>query len=737
MTQLSAPRSGRSPREGTWARVLKVFLGASLGLAAPGASNDLPPLPATPRKPVVDEYHGVRVVDDYRWLEDWNDPAVRDWSEAQNRHTRAYLDRLPKRQIIRTRLEALITGSSSRYYYVQVRQGLLFAMKMQPPMNQPYLVTLKSTDDVASERVIVNPNQIDPKGTTAIDFYVPSLDGRLVAVSLSQGGSEEGTVHVYDVATVKELGDVVPRVNGGTAGGSVAWNSDGSGFYYTRYPRGDERPKEDMDFYQQVYFHKLGTSTSEDTYSIGKDFPRIAEIQLGTSEDGHYLLATVANGDGGEFAHYLLRLASGTQPPAWRQITRFSDKVTQAAFGKDGSLYLLSRHGAPRGRIIRMPAGKPVLASAQTVVPESEAVIRNVVPAASRLYVVDLVGGPSRIRVFDYQGRQAGEVPILPSSAVWGVAAKDDEAIFENESFLVPEAWYHFDPSTNTVARTALFQKSPADFGDTEVVREFATSKDGTKVPMSVIRRKGIRLDGRNPALLTGYGGFGVSLQPYFDPTLRLWLDQGGVFVIANLRGGGEGGEEWHNAGKLTRKQNVFDDFIACATHLIDAGYTNPSRLAIEGGSNGGLLMGAALTQRPDLFRVVISFVGIYDMLRNEAMTANAVFNVTEYGTIKDREQFKALYSYSPYHHVVEGTPYPAIMFLTGANDPRVNPANSRKMAARLQAATSSKLPVLLRTSSSSGHGIGSALSEQIDEQADVYTFLFDQLGVRYKPSNP
>jgi len=297
------------------------------------------------------------------------------------------------------------------------------------------------------------------------------------------------------------------------------------------------------------------------------------------------------------------------------------------------------------------------------------------------------------------------------------------------ESYLHPAAWYRYDPASGKLDKTALAGKFPVDFSDAEVVREFATSKDGTRVPINIIRRKGTRLDGKNPLMLTGYGGFGISESPGFHPFARLWLDRGGVYVIANLRGGGEFGEDWHSAGRLTNKQNVFDDFAACAEYLIRAGYTSPGKLAIIGGSNGGLLMGAALTQHPEMFRAVVSFVGVYDMLRTEAITANAVYSITELGTIKDPEQFKALFAYSPYHHVTNGTAYPAVLFLTGANDPRVNPANSRKMTARLQAASSSGLPILLRTSSTSGHR-ASSLDEGLAQQADVYAFLFHELGM-------
>jgi len=303
------------------------------------------------------------------------------------------------------------------------------------------------------------------------------------------------------------------------------------------------------------------------------------------------------------------------------------------------------------------------------------------------------------------------------------------EILFGNVSYLKPFAWFTWSPAEQAPRRTALYTTSPVDFDDLEVAREFAVSKDGTKVPVNILRRKGTRLDGRNPALLYAYGGYGVSMNPGFDASRRIWFDAGGVYAVANLRGGGEYGEEWHKAGNLTRKQNVFDDFIAAAEHLVKRGYTSPDKLAVEGGSNGGLLMGAFLTQRPDLARAVVSHVGIYDMLRVE-LDPNGQFNVTEFGTVQDPGQFKALYGYSPFHRVKDGVKYPAAFLMTGENDGRVNPAQSRKMAARLQAATASDRPILFRSSASAGHGIGTALSERIAQQAEVYAFLFDQLGI-------
>jgi len=681
------------------------------------------------RRPIIDEYHGVKVIDDYRWLEDQNDPAVRQWVDEQNRYTRSIVDRIPAREQIHARLKELYRDTSPDYLNLRYCGGVLFALKWQPPKNQRFLVVLGSLDAPSSERTIVDPNQLDSRGTTSIDFYVPSLDGRLVAISLSTGGSEEGTVHVYEVESGRELSDFVPRVNYPTGGGSVAWNGDGSGFYYTRYPRAGERPTEDLNFYQQVYFHKLGTPTGKDTYVIGKEFPRIAEIKLSATEDGQYLLAVVANGDGGEFAHYLM-----SPDEQWTQVTKFSDQITYAALGPDGNLYLLSRNNAPRGKILKLPLHSPYLDQAKSIIEQGEGSIEFFEPTTKRLYIAEVDGGPSKIKVYDLHGRQEKPVPVEPVSDVGQIIRiQGDDILFRSESFITPPAWYQYNPAQEKTTRTRLYVTSPADFSDCEVVREFATSKDGAKIPLNIIRRKETKLDGNNPVLLTGYGGYGISVKPYFRIRRRIWLDQGGVIAVANLRGGGEYGEEWHRAGNLTKKQNVFDDFTACAQHLIQRNYTSPSLLAIEGGSNGGLLMGAALTQHPELFRAVVSHVGIYDMLRVE-LDPNGAFNVTEFGTIKEQEQFNALYAYSPFHRVVDGTPYPAVLLPAGENDGRVNPAQTRKMAARLQQATASNRPILLRSSSSSGHGVDTALDEQIAIDTDVFAFLLHQLGISNKP---
>jgi prolyl oligopeptidase len=706
-----------------------VFLvGAVSGLATIQFAGVAPP-PATPKKPVSTEYQGVTVQDPYQWLEEDNDAQVKAWSDAENQRTRHYLDTLPDRAAIEKQLTDWYAKTSPSYFSLVSRPGILFAMKFQPPKQQPLLVTLASADDVKSEKVVLDPNVLDTKGTTAIDWFVPSADGKYVAISLSKGGSEDGTLHFYETATEKALPDKIAHVQYPTAGGSAAWNTDGTGVFYTRFPRKGERPDADLNFYQQIYFHKLGTADTEDKYSIGKDFPRIAEITLAASRDGKYILATVANGDGGEFAHYLLG-----PDETWKQITQFSDQIKLARLGRDNALYLLSRADTPRGKILRLPLDAPELKNAAEIVSAGEAVIEKIVPSNEALYVGDLLGGPSQIRRFDLNGKNQTTIPIPQISSVQEMLALEDGSLlFCAVSYTEPAAWFHCANEKTEPSKTALQSTSPVSFADIEVRREFATSKDGTKIPLNILSCKKTKLDGQNPTLLYAYGGYGISMSPNFDFTRRLWFDHEGVYVVANVRGGGEFGEEWHKAGNLTKKQNVFDDFAAAAEYLLKEKYTRPEKLAIQGGSNGGLLMGAMITQHPDLFRAVVSSVGIYDMLRVE-LAPNGAFNVTEFGTVKNPEQFRALYAYSPYHHVVDGTKYPAVLMMTGANDGRVAPYHSRKMTARLIAANKADNPILLRTSSSAGHGIGTALSERIKQSADIYAFLFAQLGMFGKP---
>lgn len=690
--------------------------------------------PATPRVPVTDTYHGVPVVDDYRWLEDWSSSEVRAWSEAQNAYARSVLDRLPAVDRIRERVGEILRAESDSYSALSWTAGALFAIKREPPKEQPFLVVLGSADDPRSARTIVDPNATGAGAHVTIDWYRPSPDGKLVAVSLSRDGSQSGDLQVYDVTSGEPVEAAIPRVHGGTAGGDAAWARDGEGFYYTRYPRPGERPAEQLEAYQQVWFHRLGDAPENDRYELGDGLPSVAELRLQAGPASDRVLATMQDGDSDRFEHYL-RSPDGS----WERIARYEDEIVQAAFAPDGALILISQKDAPRGKLLRLPPTRLALAAAQVIVAEgSDTLVHDfydeppVVATSSRIFATVQLGGPSAIRVFDFAGEPQPAPDVLPVSRVGQIVAlAGDEILYSNESFLEPQAWYRF--AGGETRRTALATESPADFADTEVVRETAESADGTAVPVSILRRRGIELDGTHPTLATGYGGFSVSLEPKFQASRRVWIEQGGVVAVANLRGGGELGEAWHRQGMLTAKQNVFDDFAAVMRHLIARRYTSPRLLALRGASNGGLLMGAALTQHPETPRAVVARVGLYDMLRVE-LSANGAFNIPEYGTVADPEQFRALHAYSPYHNVSDGTAYPAVLFMTGDNDPRVDPMQSRKMTARLQAATSSGQPILLRTSADTGHGSGTPLSEAIEELSHEYAFLFDQLGVAYRP---
>jgi prolyl oligopeptidase len=693
-----------------------------------------PGAPVSEQHAVTDVYHHVTVSDPYRWLENTTDPKVHEWSAAQDARTRKYLDELPQRAPIFKQLMSQISATSSSYRSLRAVGPAVFAYYSQPPKQQPMIAVLTNAANPSLARIIVDPNTINPKGTTAIDWFVPSPDGKTLAVSMSENGSEDGTLHLFDVKSGKEFGPLIRRVQYPTGGGSLEWRADAKGFWYTRYP-GPDKPASDQHFFQQIYFHKMGDDPAKDAYVLGWDFPKVAEIKLDARYNPKLIVVSVANGDGGEFAHYLIGAGGSAQ-----QITHFDDKVVAVTADADGALYLVSRKGAPHGKLLKLDAGVTDLSRAATIVPESDAVMlasgefggEPVVVTPGALYVRELIGGPSRVAIFDHAGKPKGRLPLPSVAAVDEVEPlSDGTLLYSVATYLRPPYFSRYDSKAAKASDTALAQTSPVSFSDTEVIREFVKSKDGTSIPINIVRRKGMQLNGANPVLLYGYGGFAVSETPGFlGANVRLWLDGGGVFVDGNLRGGGEFGEDWHAQGALTRKQNVFDDFLAAAEHLIAEKYTDSSHLAILGGSNGGLLMGAALTQRPELFRAVVSLVGIYDMLRVE-LDPNGLFNTTEYGSVKDAEQFKALYAYSPYHHVKDGTAYPAIFMATGETDGRVNPAHSRKMIARLQAATSSGKPIYLSISAHAGHGIGSALSIRVNQQADAYAFLFDQLGMK------
>jgi prolyl oligopeptidase len=722
-----------------------LFLGA-IFVASTALAAAIAPPPATPTVDASDTYWGVKVPDPYRWLENWSDPKVQAWSDAQNDRTRAYLDALPDRAAVKGRLTTLMTGTSPSFSQLTPRGNVVFAIYNDPAKQQPALVTLNASADPASRKTVLDPNVLDAKGLTEIDWFVPSFDGTKVAVSLSQNGSENGTLHVYDVASGKEIDAPIPRVQFPTAGGSLAWSADGDGFWYTRYPGADALAAE-QQFNMQVYFHKLGSDAKNDALALSaKDgLERTSEIFLSNRFNTPQIMAMVQRGDGNIWAFYVLK--QGAAPV---QVATYGSGLVYATIGPDGAIYAISRRNSSNGFIVKLraPFTTGALARAYVLVPDSDVAIvsggaseneTDLGFSKTSLFVRDIVGGPNRVRVFGLNGKPEGKLP-LPDVAANSEIERltNGDVLYDVSTYLRPRYYLEWNPQTGKAAETALKVTSPATFDDAEVTRVFATSKDGTKIPVSIIKKKGTKLDGSNPALLYGYGGFGISESPAFLGAFRrVWLDAGGIYAIANIRGGAEYGERWHQQGMLTHKQNDFDDFAAAGEYLVSQHYTSHDKLALMGGSNGGLLMGAVLTQHPQLARAVVSAVGIYDMVRLE-LDPNGAFNMSEYGSVKDKAQFDALYAYSPYHHVPrppsypESTGYPAVLMLTGATDGRVNPMNSRKFAAALQAASSSGHPIFLRTDKTSGHGIGSSLDERIDEATDEITFLFDQLGVKY-----
>jgi prolyl oligopeptidase len=690
-------------------------------------------LPKTEKRPVTEVYHGIKVTDEYRWLEDASSPQVTDWIKAENEHTRSYMDKLAWRPILEKRIEELMGGDTVVSYSAAAwANGKFFGMRSDPKLEQPQLIVFTDPRRPEDGRAIVDPNALEAKGVRTIDWFQPSPDARYVGVSMSDRGSEIGDLHLFETETGKPVDVVIARVQVPTAGGNIAWAPDSKGLYYTRYPRAGERSKEDSNFYQQLWFHKLGSDPKTDTYEIGRDFPRIAEIKVATHVSGA-VLASVQNGDGGEFFHYVKPAGSRE----WRRITQYSDRVVQMDFAGNGDLIAISRSGAPRGKLLLVSRPDYLLKKARVMVPQGADNIVNdhygtttVVGGANRVYVTVQTGGPSEIRVFGYDGKAMPAPVQAPVSAVGTmVPVGGDDLLFFTASYFTPSKGKIYRAETGKTEETGLGSRVPVDYSQFEAVREFATSKDGTRVPVSILRRKGLKLDGSHPVVATGYGGFGLSIQPFHRSSLKALLEAGVVFATANLRGGGEFGEGWHDDGRLTRKQNVFDDFEAVLRHMVQSGYSTPQRMGIVGGSNGGLLVGALITQHPELVRAAVIDVGLLDMLRSE-LSANGAFNVVEYGTVKEKQHFDALYAYSPYHRVRDGAKYPATLLATGLNDGRVEPMHSFKMTARLQAATGSGYPVLLTVDADAGHGFGMRRKSMIARLSEQYAFLLNELGV-------
>ena len=671
----------------------------------------------TPVSDAVDLLHGDAVPDPYRWLEDGDDPAVRDWTRRQNERTERYLAAIPGRPRIRRRIEQLLAigtvgvpaPARGRYLYL-LHEGT---------RNQPVLHVRDGVH--GPDRVALDPNALNAEGTTALDWYYPSEDGRLLAYGLSEDGSEESVLHLLDLDSLKPLPDRIPD----TRAADLAWLPDASGFYYTRYPAAGSVPAGDEQYHRSIHFHQLGDDPATDPLVF-----RPAEKEhwpgVSVSPDGRWLLVSVSR-TFDETDLYLRDLAAdGPLVPVVENLPAlFDGRVVH------DRLFIRSNIDAPTYGLYEADPRHPGRDTWRTLVaPRPDAVLEGVSITREHLVLNYLERATSRLVISRLDGSSARDVALPTLGSVYGTGSEPDgdELFYGFSSYGVPPSVYRLDlPSGEGV----LWRRIEADVDPARFdVRQVAyPSRDGTPVTMFVVSPRGMALDGRNPVYLTGYGGFNISMTPAFSRSLLLWLEYGGVLAVPNLRGGGEYGEHWHKGGMLGTKQNTFDDCIAAAEWLIAEGYTSPERLAVAGGSNGGLLAGALLTQRPDLFRAVIIQVPLLDMLRYHRFLIARLW-IPEYGSSEDPEQYRWLRAYSPYHHVRQGTAYPAVLIATAESDTRVDPMHARKMAARLQAATSSDQPVLLRLEAKAGHGAGKPRAKLVDELADSWSFVLHELGV-------
>jgi prolyl oligopeptidase len=696
-----------------------------VAVAQDGSSAPSPAPLAPPKakiQPVTDDLHGHKIVDNYRWLEDAGSPETQEFVHQELAYTRSILDPLPGREKILERLQQLaLVGTigapqlGGKHYFYTRREGT---------QNQPLLLVREGVH--GADRPLVDVNQMAADGTVALDWWYPSDDGKYVAYGTSHSGSEESTLYVIETATGKLLGDTIER----TRFSSVAWKKDNSGFYYTRHPTKGEVPAGEEVYHVKIFHHPLGGDPAKDTLIFGEGLPAqdIPGVQL-ADDDDRWLLITVFEG-WTKTEMYLQDLQAGTPPVALTSDKnfRYSGEIVQ------GKLYITTNEDAPRYRVFVVGAANAKRDNWKEIIPESDAVLENLSIFGGMLFAQYEKNASSQLERFDLEGKPLGDVRLPALGTAAGIGGRWDrkEMFFGFQSFTIPASVYQVDlPS----GQTSLWDRvqAPIDPSAYDVKQVWFSSKDGTKIPMFVFHKKGLELNGKNPTLLTGYGGFNISLTPSFSAARYLWLEHGGVFAVANLRGGAEFGEDWHRAGMLDKKQNVFDDFIAAAEFLISDQITDKDHLAIQGGSNGGLLVGAALTERPHLFRAVVCQVPLLDMLRYQHFQIAKLW-IPEYGSADDPEQFEWLYAYSPYQHVKPGTDYPAILFMTAESDTRVDPMHAKKMAAIMQAEAgngqSRDRPILLRIESKAGHGAGKPLAKEIEEGVDVYSFLFWQLGV-------
>jgi len=669
----------------------------------------------------VDDYNGVRVADPYRWLEDLDSQETRDWVEAENKLTFSFLSSIPARTSIKDRLTKLwnyekygIPFKEGNHYFYSRNSGL---------QNQSVLYTVTSID--GEPKLLLDPNTLSADGTVALSGIKVSNNGKLLAYSLSASGSDWQEWKVRDVETGKDLGEDLRWVKFSDA----SWAHDDSGFFYCRY----DEPKSDSlkatNYFQKVYFHKLDTPQSADTLVYERPDQKDWLFGAHVTEDGNYLIVSVFQGTDTKNRIYYKDLRN-----KGAQVVKLLDNFDAAYsfVGNRGTRFWFQTDlQASRGKIIEIDVNQPARENWKVIVPESREALMSATFVDQKFVLNYLRDAYTQVRLYDLTGKLVREVqfPGIGSAEGFGGKSTDKETFYSFTGFTTPTTIYRYDTTTG---KSSVFREPKVDFNpaDFETKQVFYTSKDGTRVPMFLTYKKGLKLDGNNPTYLYGYGGFNISLSPAFSVGNLVWMELGGVYAQPNLRGGGEYGEEWHQAGMKLKKQNVFDDFIRAGEWLIENKYTSTPKLAIGGGSNGGLLVGAAMTQRPDLFGAAVPQVGVMDMLRFQKFTIGWAW-VSDYGSSDNADEFKALYAYSPLHNIKPGTSYPATMVTTADHDDRVWPGHSFKFAATLQAAQAGSAPVLIRIETKAGHGAGKPTSKVIEEIADRWAFLVKTLEMK------
>lgn len=679
------------------------------------------PYPESRRCDQVDVYHGIEVADPYRWLEDLDSDETRSWIDAQNRVTAAWLRSIPQREEIRQRLTQL--WNYERYGMPVKEGGRCFFVRNDGLQNQSVLYVMEGLD--GPSRVLLDPNEMSPDGTVALAAFNVSPDGRRVAYGLASGGSDWQEWRVRDVDTGRDLDDHLRWVKFST----FAWTRDGSAVFYSRYDEPEAvHPLREANFYQKLYRHRIGTPQAEDELIWHRPDDKEMGFLPTVTDDGRYLIIHVWKGTDSENAILYKDLAEPGSPVV-QLLPRFDASYHFA--GSDGPLFRFHTDlDAPRGRLIEIDIRHPARAAWREIVPEAEETLQSATSVHGKLVVCYLEDAHSRVRLFDPAGRPVRDLELPGLGTVTGFVGEPDDpgTFYCFTGYTTPPTYYRYDVETG---ESRVFRQPRVDFDpdDFETRQVFVESRDGTRVPMFLTHRKGLELDGTNPVYLYGYGGFNTSVTPCFGVSNLVWMERGGVYAVANLRGGGEYGEDWHQAGSRLRKQNTFDDFLAAAEWLIASGYTSRERLAIAGFSNGGLLTAASMIQRPDLFGAVVIGVGVLDMLRFPKFTIGWGW-VSDYGSPDDPEEFKALHSYSPYHNLEPGREYPPVLIMTADHDDRVVPAHSFKFAAALQRAQGGESPALIRIEPRAGHGSGKPVSKLIEEAADELSFLVGSLGL-------